>query len=40
MAVTSLDVRNQTITLNALRPIQNGRYFPDDIFKSIFNENV
>ena len=27
--------------LNTLRPRQNGRYFPDDIFKCIFlNENV
>ena len=27
--------------LNALRPKQNGRHFPDDIFKRIFlNENV
>ena len=27
--------------VNTLRPIQNGRYFPDDIFKRIFlNENV
>ena len=27
--------------LNTLRPIQNGRHFPDDIFQSIFlNENV
>ena len=29
------------ITLNTLRPRQNGRHFADDIFKSIFlNENV
>ena len=29
------------ITLNTLRPRQDGRPFPDDIFKSIFfNENV
>ena len=28
-------------TFNTLRPRQNGRHFPDDIFKSIFfNENV
>ena len=28
-------------TFNTLRPRQNGRYFPDDIFKCIFfNENV
>ena len=28
-------------TLNSLRPRQNGRHFPDDIFKRIFfNENV
>ena len=27
--------------VNALRPRQNGRHFPDDIFKCIFlNENV
>ena len=27
--------------LNTLKPRQNGRYFPDNIFKSIFlNENV
>ena len=29
------------LTLNTLRPRQNGRYFPDDIFKCIFlNENA
>ena len=29
------------ILLNTLRPRQDGRYFPDDIFKCIFlNENV
>ena len=28
-------------SLNSLRPIQNGRHFADDIFKSIFlNENI
>ena len=32
---------NLTRRLNILRPIQNGRRFPDDIFKYIFlNENV
>ena len=30
-----------TISLNTLRPRQNGRHFPDDIFKWIFlNENA
>ena len=30
-----------TLGLNTLRPRQNGRYFPDDIFKLIFlNEDV
>ena len=30
-----------TGTINTLRPRQNGRHFPDDIFKWIFlNENV
>ena len=30
-----------SISLNTLRPRQNGRHFPDDIFKCIFlNENV
>ena len=30
-----------SVSLNTLRPRQDGRYFPDDIFKSIFlNENV
>ena len=30
-----------SISLNSLRPRQNGRHFPDDIFKCIFlNENV
>ena len=29
------------LRFNTLRPRQNGRYFPDDIFKRIFlNENV
>ena len=29
------------LSLTTLRPIQNGRHFPDDIFKCIFfNENV
>ena len=28
-------------TINTLRPRQNGRHFPDDVFKCIFlNENV
>ena len=32
---------NQELELNTLRPRQNGRHFPDDIFKWIFlNENV
>ena len=32
---------NYFISLNTLRPTQNGRHFPDDIFKWIFlNENV
>ena len=32
---------NDFISLNTLRPTQNGRHFPDDIFKWIFlNENV
>ena len=26
--------------INTLRPRQNGRHFPDDIFRCIFNENV
>ena len=31
----------QTLDFNTLRPRQNGRHFPDDIFKRIFlNENV
>ena len=31
----------QVSTVNTLRPRQNGRHFPDDIFKCIFlNENV
>ena len=31
----------RVFVLNTLRPRQNGRYFPDDIFKCIFlNENV
>ena len=36
------DTDRQIISLfNTLRPRQNGRYFPDDIFKRIFlNENV
>ena len=30
-----------TVTVNILRPKQHGRYFTDDIFKSIFlNEDV
>ena len=30
-----------SVSFNTLRPRQNGRYFPDDIFKSIFlNDNV
>ena len=33
--------RNVSQVLNTLRPRQNGRHFPDDIFKWIFlNENV
>ena len=32
---------NDKLELNILRPRQNGRHFPDDIFKCIFlNENV
>ena len=32
---------SQAISINTLRPRQNGRHLPDDIFKSIsFNENV
>ena len=35
------DVIMVMIDVNTLRPRQNGRYFPDDIFKCIFlNENV
>ena len=34
-------VFKQIITVNTLRPRQNGRHFPDDIYKSIFlNENA
>ena len=34
-------VESGALFINTLRPIQNGRYFPDDIFKSMFlNENV
>ena len=34
-------VCHSLVTLNTLRPRQNGRHFPDDIFKCIFlNENV
>ena len=29
-----------TICINTLRPRQNGRHFPDDIFKCIFLENI
>ena len=40
--ITSYCCRNSTyITLNTLRPRQDGRLFPDDILKSIFfNEDV
>ena len=32
---------NDKLELNILRPRQNGRHFPDDIFKCIFlNENA
>ena len=35
------DPESKELTLNTLRPRQNGRYFPDDILKCIFlNENV
>ena len=38
--VLTMGLRKATC-LNTLRPRQNGRYFPDDIFKCIFlNENV
>ena len=34
-------INYSVVVLNTLRPGQNGRYFPDDIFKCIFlNENV
>ena len=33
--------QSTTYKVNTLRPRQNGRHFPDDIFKRIFlNENV
>ena len=36
-----LDTDSSYISVNTLRPRQNGRHFPDDIFKWIFlNENV
>ena len=35
------DVPSLVMDINTLRPRQNGRHFPDDIFKCIFlNENV
>ena len=37
----SSDILYQEDYLNTLRPRQNGRHFPDDIFKCIFlNENI
>ena len=39
--VNAICFRWKVPDINTLRPRQNGRYFPDDIFKSIFfNENV
>ena len=39
--VLSAPVSEWVIKFNTLRPRQNGRHFPDDIFKCIFlNENV
>ena len=37
----NLDKKYKLLDFNTLRPRQNGRHFPDDIFKCIFlNENV
>ena len=39
--ISSQTVSDKQLNVNTLRPRQNGRYFPDDIFKCIFlNENV
>ena len=39
-SIIRIDVRNDTL-INTLRPRQNSRHFPDDIFKCIFlNGNV
>ena len=39
-AITPTNI-GSTIDLNILRPKQNGRHFPDDIFKCTFlNENI
>ena len=36
-----IGIRNTDSTVNTLRPRQNGRHFPDDVFNCIFlNENV
>ena len=41
VAIFTLRHWQQTTNVNTLRPSQNGRHFPDDIFKCIFlNENV
>ena len=38
---SGMDDINQNDKINTLRPRQNGRHFPDNIFKCIFlNENV
>ena len=39
--ITDITVIFKIVWFNTLRPTQNGRYFPDDIFKCIFlKENV
>ena len=41
MIVAASEKKTWRIWVNTLRPRQNGRHFPDDIFKWIFlNENV